>query len=117
MRDTDRGRRLVDVLSACPARTVRIDTQIVHIDLDIDILLDIRHDITAHERCLTLARRIERGNPNKTVYTLFGLQIAIGVRTVYLECHRLNTRFISVQIVKYFDREALFIRPSRVHPV
>ena len=71
MRDTDRGRRLVDVLSACPARTVRIDTQIVHIDLDIDILLDIRHDITAHERCLTLARRIERGNPNKTVYTLF----------------------------------------------
>ena len=60
MRDTDRGRRLIDMLSARTAGAVRIDPKIIVINLHIQIFLNIRHDIAGHKRGLSLSRCIER---------------------------------------------------------
>ena len=70
MRNTDRRGRLIDVLTARTAGTVRIDTQIIHVDLYIEILLNIRHNLAAYEGSLTLSRRIERRNTHEAVYAL-----------------------------------------------
>ena len=67
MRDTDRGGRLVDMLSTGTTRAIGIDPQIVRINLHIQIFFNIRHDITGNERGLTLASRVERGNTNQTM--------------------------------------------------
>ena len=71
MRDTDRGRCLIDMLSARTAGAVRIDPKIIVIDLHIQIFLDIRHDIAGHKRGLSLSRRIERRDTHQTVHTFF----------------------------------------------
>ena len=59
MGDTDRRRSLVDVLSACAAGAVGINTDIIRINLYINILLNVRHDIAGHKGCLALARRVK----------------------------------------------------------
>ena len=51
---------LVDMLTAGSAGTVSIDTQIFIPDLDIDVFLNIRHDIAGYKRGLSLSSRIER---------------------------------------------------------
>ena len=48
------------MLAAGTDGTIRIDSQIIVIDLNINILLDIRHDIAGYKGCLPLTRRIER---------------------------------------------------------
>ena len=58
--DTDRRGGLVDMLTAGSAGTVSIDTQIFIPDLDIDVFLNIRHDIAGYKRGLSLSSRIER---------------------------------------------------------
>ena len=73
MGDTDRGGRLVDMLSTGTAGTVGIDPQIIRIDLDIKVFLDIRHYIAGYEGCLSLSVCVERGNSYKAVYASLGL--------------------------------------------
>ena len=46
MRDPDGGRGLVNVLAAGARRPVGGNTDILILDLDIQILLQLRHDIT-----------------------------------------------------------------------
>ena len=48
------------MLTAGSAGTVSIDTQIFIPDLDIDVFLNIRHDIAGYKRGLSLSSRIER---------------------------------------------------------
>ena len=49
MGDTDGRGRLVDMLPACAAGAIGINPNIVRIDLNINILLDLRHNITGHK--------------------------------------------------------------------
>ena len=67
MGNPDGGGGLIDMLSACAAGTVGIDSQIVQIDLHVQILLDIRHHIAGYERRLPLSGRVEGGNSYQTV--------------------------------------------------
>ena len=60
MRDPDCRGCLVDMLSACTAGTIGIDTDIVIRDIDINVFLDVRHNLTGCKGCLALAGRIER---------------------------------------------------------
>ena len=71
MRDTDGGRRLVNVLTAGTTGTVSIDTDIVILDLYFNIISQIRHDITGHKGCLTLTLGIKRRNTYQTMNTFF----------------------------------------------
>ena len=49
MGNTDCGGCLIDMLSAGTAGTVRIHTQVVWINLDINLILNIRHNIAGYK--------------------------------------------------------------------
>ena len=57
------------MLTAGTTASISINTDLIVIDLYIQILLDIRHNITGYKRCLSLSCRIKRGNTYKTVNT------------------------------------------------
>ena len=61
------------MLSAGTAGTVGIDPQVIRVDLDIQIFLDIRHNITGYEGGLSLSVRVERRNSYETMNAALGL--------------------------------------------
>ncbi|CCY98557.1 uncharacterized protein BN514_00021 [Ruminococcus sp. CAG:17] len=105
------------MLSTGTAASVGINTDIIIIDLNVQIFLDIRHNITGYKRCLSLSCRIKRGNTYKTVNTFLGFQITVGVLSVYLEGYGFHTGLITVKVIQYFQCKSFFLRPSAVHTV
>ena len=105
------------MLSAGTAGTVRIDTNILITNLNIDLFVDIRHNIARYERCLAFSCRVERRNTDETVNAFFRFQIPVSVFAVDLECHGLHTGLITVQKVEFLDRKAFAFCPSGVHTV
>ena len=73
MCNTDGRRSLVDVLTTGTTGTIGIDPQVIRVNVHIQIFLNIRHNITGHERGLAFSGRIERGNTHQTVHATFGL--------------------------------------------
>ena len=117
MRDSNRRRCLVDVLSTGAAGTVRIDTDVLIAHLNIDLFVDIRHNVAGYERGLAFSCRIERGNTNKTVNAFFRFQVTVSVFAVDLERNRLHTSFIAVQEIEFLDGKAFALCPAGVHTV
>ena len=105
------------MLAAGAAGAVRVDLQIVVIDLDVDILLDIRDHVTGRERCLALARRIERGDTHKPVYSFLRAEIPVGILPFYLKGHTLDPCHIPFQVVQDFHVVSFFLSPAGVHAV
>ena len=117
MRNTHCRRRLVDMLSAGSAGSVRIDPQIVFVDLDLDLILDIRDHIAGHKGSLTFSRRIEWGDPHKTVNAFFGAQIPVGIFTAHLKRHTFDPCHITLQIIQHFHSKSFLLCPTGIHPV
>ena len=105
------------MLSTGTTASIGINSDILVIDLHIQILLNIRHNITGYKGSLTLSGRIKRGNTNQAVNTLFRLQKSVSVLTIYLEGNGFHTGFISIQIVQYFNGKSLALCPACVHTV
>ena len=105
------------MLTAGAAGTVSVNAQIIHIDLHIQIFLNIRHHITRNKGGLPFACRVKGRNPHQTVDSSLGLQIAEGIASVNLNGHGLDSRFISVQIIQHLCCKSMLICPSAVHPV
>src|SRR5215207_11155558 len=60
MRDAYGRRRLVDVLTAGPGRTIGVDAEVVVIDRDVVVIFDLRKHLDQRERGVTPVRGIER---------------------------------------------------------
>ena len=105
------------MLSAGAAGPVGVDTDVLVADLDIHVLLDIRHDIAGYEGSLALARRVEGRDTHQTVDPHLTLQIAVCIFTVHLEGDGLDSRFVSVQQIQDLHGESLLVDPSGVHAV
>ena len=105
------------MLSTGTAASIGIDTQILLINLHIQVFLNIWHHIQGYEGCLTFTLGIEGTDTYQSVYPLLRLQITIGIDTVYLKGNRLDSRFISIQEIQYFHGKPLALRPSVVHTV
>ena len=88
------------MLSTGTAASIGIDTDVVIVDLYIQVFLDIRHNIAGYEGSLAFACCIERRNTDKTVYTFFGFEIAVSVLSVDLEGYGFDTGFIAVEVIK-----------------
>ena len=117
MCDTDGRWCLVDMLTAGTTASISINTDLIVIDLYIQILLDIRHNITGYKRCLSLTCCIERRNTHQTVNSLLWFQITVSICSVYLESNRFDTCLIAVQIIQHFQGKSFLICPAAVHTV
>ena len=60
------------MLAAGAAGTIGVDSDIIRINFNIDIILQIRHHITGHEGSLPLSRRIKGRNPHQAMYAMLG---------------------------------------------
>ena len=105
------------MLSTGTTASVGINTDIVIIDLNIQILLDIRHNIAGYKRGLSLSCCIKRRNTYKTMNTLLGFQITVGVLSVHLEGYGFHTGLITVKVIQDLQRKAFLLRPSAVHTI
>ena len=105
------------MLSTGSAGTVGIDPQIIIIDLYLQILFYIRHNIAGCKGSLPLSGRIKRGYPHQTMNAPLRLQITVSILTVNLNRYRLNTCFLAVQIVQNFYLKSLLFCPTGVHPI
>ena len=105
------------MLSAGTAGTVRIDTNVLVTHLNIDLFVDIRHNIAGHERSLAFSCRIERRNTDETVNAFFGFQVTVSILAIDLERNRLHTGLIAIQKIEFLDGKAFALCPSGVHTV
>ena len=105
------------MLSTGTAASVGIDTDVVIVDLYIQVFLDIRHNIAGYEGSLAFACCIERRNTDKTVYTFLGFEIAVSILSVDLEGNGFDTGFIAVEVIKHFHTESLAVYPAAVHTI
>ena len=105
------------MLSAGAAAPVGVDTQVFFVDLHVQVFLNIRHDIQRHKGSLPFSLGIEGGNPHQPVHALLGFQITIGICSVDLESHRLDSGFLPIQVIQHFHGKAPALRPAVVHPV
>jgi len=117
MGDADCGGCFVDVLSACTAASVGIDTEIFFVDFNIEVFFNIRHNIQGYEGGLAFSLCIEGGDAHEAVYSFFGLQVAVSVFAVYLEGNGFDSGFVSVEVIEDFQGKALAFRPSGIHTV
>ena len=96
MCNTDCRGSLVDVLSTRTGGTIGIDPDIIVCDLNVYVVLYIRHYIAGNKGSLTFSCRIKRRNAYQPVHSFFGFQIAVCVFSTDLEGDRLNSGFISI---------------------
>ena len=117
MGDADGRRSLVDVLAAGAAGAVGIDAQVVWVDLDVNILLDVRHHVGRAERCLALARRVERRDADQAVNAVFAAKQSVHVIAVDLKRHSLDAGLIAFLVVQNLIAETVLVGPARVHAI
>ena len=105
------------MLTTCAAASVSVDAQILLVDLHIHVLLDIRHHIQRNKGSLSFSLGIEGGNTHQSVHTLLRLQIAIGIQSIDLKSHRLDTGLVTVQVIQHLQLKPLALRPSGIHTI
>ena len=105
------------MLSACTAGTVGVNTDVIRVNLYVNVFLDVRHDIAGHKGGLALSRSVKGRYADQTVHTVFRAQVTVGIFPVNLHCNRLDTGFIPVQEIQYLCLESLFLCPAAVHAV
>ena len=79
VRHADGRRRFVDVLAASARRAVRVDADIRHVDVDLDIVIDLRHDVAGRERRVAARLRVKRRDAHKAMDSLLRLEEAVGI--------------------------------------
>ena len=108
---------LIDLLPARAAGPVHIHLDVLLADLDIDILVDLRHDLQRGKGGLTAAAGIEGRNTHQAVHAVFGFEEAVGVHSLDEDGGAFDARFVAVEVVQYFIGVAVALRPAGVHAV
>ena len=67
------------------ARTVSVDPKILFLNLDLDLVFDVRAHVNRCERGVPPGGSIEWRNPDESVDTGFGLEKAVGVLSFHQE--------------------------------
>ena len=100
-RDDDAGREMreadgrigdVDVLAAGAARSVGVDAQVLVLDLDLDVLGQLRPDEDRRERRVAARRLIEGRDAHQPVHAGLGEQQPVGVVALDDERRALDAR-------------------------
>src|SRR5260370_30914373 len=76
--DADRAVGLVDVLAAGTRGAIRVDAQVLVVDLDLDLLVDYRIDPCRGEAGVAPRGGVERRDPSHPLDATLPLQPAIG---------------------------------------
>ena len=115
--EPDRRVGLVDVLAAGALAAVRVDPDLVPVELDLRIVVvDLRHDLDEGERRLAAVLGVVRADPHEPVDAPFGAQPAVGPPAVDLDRHALEAGLLALELVDDLGLEPVALRPAQVHP-
>ena len=115
--DTNGGRNLIDVLTACAARMVNVDTNIVVVDFHFVVVFDFGHNFEGREGRLTALVGVERGDAHQTVYAHFRLQIAVSVFPFDAERNAFQACAVARFAVEFKHLKAHLFAVAGVHSV
>ena len=115
MGHTNSGGSLIDVLTTGTRGAVGINTNLIHINLNLFSVIQLRHNITSTEGGMTTGCGIEWRNTYQTMYALFGLQKAISVVSLDKESNRLNAGLITWEEVGSFHSKAMTLSITAIH--
>ena len=115
VRHADGGRGFVDMLSARAARAVVVDAHVVHVDVDLDGVVDLGHDVARGERCVPPRLRVKRGDADETMHAFFGFQKAIGVVPLDEKARGFDARLVARLEVGGLNGKSVPLRPAPVH--
>ena len=124
--DDDAGRQMgdadgavggVDVLAAGAAGAIGVDPQFGFVDVDGDVVVDLRIDPDTGEAGVTTGIAVVRADPDQPVDAAFGLQIAIGIVALNKDGRRLDPGLLAGVVVDQFDLHAVALGPAGVHPL
>ncbi len=115
MRDAYRGVRRVDVLAALAAGAIRVDAQIVGLDVDDDGVVDLGRDEHARKAGVATLGLVERRDADETMHAGFTLDKAESEIAADGEGCRFDAGFIAVLKLVDFRFEALPLGPAQIH--
>ena len=115
VRDAHGGIRHVDVLAARAAGAERVDAEIVQLDIDLDLVVDLREDEYGRERGVTPRGRIERRDAHQAMHADLRLQHAISIGAVDFERGGLDAGAFAFETVGQHGLEIVAFGPAQVH--
>lgn len=74
MGHADRGRRLVDVLAAGAAGAIVIDANVLHVDIHVDRLVQLRHNVDRRKGRMAPRVGVKRRNADQAVDPLLAAE-------------------------------------------
>src|SRR4051794_24155846 len=116
MRETDRGVRDVDVLAPRAARAIRVDAEILFLDVDLDVLGQLGPDVDRREGRMPARGLIEWRDADQPMDACFSEHQAVGVVAVDFERRALDPRFVTRLCIHDLALEAAALCPAQVHP-
>ena len=114
--DADRRVGLVDMLAAGAAGAEGVDADILLVEVDIDAVVEFRHDHHRGERGVATAAGVKRRDPHQPVDAEFGAHVAVGVAPLDQDRDTLRSGLVSRQDIEDIGTEAHPFRPAEVHP-
>ena len=106
---------LVDVLAAGALGAVGVDADVVPVDLDLDVVVDLRQDLDQGERGLAPVLRVERADAHEAMDAALRAQPAVGAPPLDLDGHALEAGLLALLLVDDLGLEAMALGPAQVH--
>ena len=107
---------LVDVLAAGALGAVRVDPDLVPVELDLDVVVDLGQDLDERERRLAPLLGVERADAHEAMDAALGAQPAVGAPALDLDGDALEPGLLALLLVDDLGREAMALGPAQVHP-
>src|SRR5690606_8834251 len=113
VRDADGRLRLVDVLPALAAGAHGVDLEVLLLDLDLDVVVDIRHDVDGREGGVAPRVGIEGADADEAVDAVPRLQKAVRERAADRDRRILDARLVAGLVVEDLGLETLLLAPAQ----
>ena len=104
------------MLTARAAGTVRIDANVIHVDLDFLRVLHLRHDVASRKRRMAARIRIKGRNAHKAMDALFRFQVTVSVMAFDEQHHGLDAGLVAGLQVQRLHGKTVPFRPAPIHP-
>ena len=89
------GGRLVDVLAAGAAGTAGLHFDVLRTDLDLAVVVQLRHDLQRGEAGLTAGVGVKGADAHQPVYAVLALEVAVGVLALDEDGGGLDARLVT----------------------
>src|ERR1043165_3053548 len=115
VRDAHRGVGDVDVLPARAAGAVRVDAEVLVVDLDVDLLVDVGIDVHRRERGVAPLGRVVRRDAHEAMHAVLRLEIAVDVLAAHDDRRALDARLVTRLHLDELRRPAAALEEAQVH--